>query len=179
MRRNALIAALLALSGGPAAAAAERTDDIAIGAAFLQTCVQSAPDHDAIKRGVEANPQWAPIAAPAELGLKPQGQNSSVTTWKQVIDGHEVLLVLIDDPESKSAKHNCAFVIRDERQAMWYFRSVADHLKQYGMKLSQQDIPHWRFYKGKFANGQPGQVEMRSRSAGLPGRDVLHLAVAY
>jgi hypothetical protein len=116
---------------------------------------------------------------PAELGLKPKARTATVAAWRQTIDGRDVLLVLIEDQSSKALKHNCAFVIRDERPAMWYFRSVSDHLKQFGMKLNQQDIPHWRFHKGKFANGQRGEVELRSRSAALPGKDVLHLAIAY
>lgn len=172
-----LLAATLLLA--TPAMAEKPVDDVAVGAAFLKTCVAPAPDHAAIQAGIAADPAWTSIPVPAELTLKPAGAAAVVSTWRQTIDGHEVLLVVTEDSANKSLKHNCAFVIRDTRQAMWYFRSVSDHLKQYGMKLNQQDIPHWRFHKGKFANGQPGQVELRSRSAGLPGKDVLHLAVAY
>ena len=172
-------AAVLAVFAAGPTFAAKPADDAAIGAAFLRTCIQPAPDHGAIKAGIAADAGWDSIPVPAELTLKPSGADATLSTWRQAIDGHEVLLVLIENPKSKGLKHNCAFVIRDERSAMWYFRSVSDNLKKYGMKLNQQDIPHWRLHKGKFANGQPGQVELRSRSEGLPGKDVLHLAVAY
>jgi hypothetical protein len=159
--------------------AAKPVDDAVIGAAFIETCVRPAPDDAALKAAIAGNPKWVSVEVPAELGLKPKARTATVAAWRQTIDGRDVLLVLIEDQSSKALKHNCAFVIRDERPAMWYFRSVSDHLKQFGMKLNQQDIPHWRFHKGKFANGQRGEVELRSRSAALPGKDVLHLAIAY
>jgi hypothetical protein len=171
-------AALVGLLSSPTAAA-KKVDDVAIGAAFIDTCVRLAPDAAAIRAAIEANPQWVKTVVPADFGLKPKAEITRIDGWQRTIEGHEILLVLIDDDNSKGLKHNCAFVLHDERQAMWYFRSVSDPLKQFGMKLKQQDIPHWRFHKGKFANGQPGEVEIRSRSAALPGKDVLHLAIAY
>ena len=174
---SALLATSVLLAAAPASA--KKVDDVLIGAAFLDTCVRLAPDAAAIRAGIEANSNWVKTSVPADFGLKPKATVTRMEGWRQTIDGREVLLVLIDDEASAGLKHNCAFVVRDERPAMWYFRSVSDHLKEYGMKLNAQDIPHWRFHKGKFANGQKGQVELRSRSAALPGKDVLHLAVAY
>jgi len=173
-----LLAAVL-IHGVPAMAADKKVDDVAIGAAFIDTCVRPAPDDAAIRSGIASNPSWISSDVPSDFGLRPKATTSRVEAWRQTIDGHEILLVLITDPDSKGLKHNCAFVFHDERPAMWYFRSVSDPLKGFGLKPNQQDIPHWRFLKGKFANGQPGQVELRSKSAALPGKDVLHLAVAY
>jgi len=170
-------AAVLLAAGS--AAGAKPTDDVAIGAAFIDTCVRQAPDSAAIRASVEANAQWTKTALPADFGLKPKGSPAAINVWRQTIEGREVLLALIESPQSKGLKHNCAFVTRDERPAMWYFRSVSDQLKAFGMKLNQQDMPHWRYHKGKFANGQRGEVELRSRSAALPGKDVLHLVIAY
>jgi hypothetical protein len=171
-------AAMIGLISAPAAGA-KKVDDVEIGAAFVETCVRPAPDAAATRAAIEANPQWARTEVPADFGLKPEAGNAHVDGWRRTIGGDEILLVLIDDTQSSGLKHNCAFVFHDERQAMWFFRSASDPLKQFGMKLNQQNIPHWRFHKGKFANGQRGEVELRSRSAALPGKDVIHLAIAY
>jgi hypothetical protein len=179
MPMKGVLAAAAAFGIAASAHAAKPTDDVAIGAAFLDTCVRHAPDEAAIRAGIAADSQWSKTEVPPKFGLTPKAASAHVDAWSRTIDGHEVLLVLIDDEQSKGLKHNCAFVIRDERPAMWYFRSVSDHLKDYGMKLNRQNIPHWRFHQGKFANGQRGEVELRSRSAALPGKDVLHLAIAY
>ena len=160
-------------------AAAKPTDDALIGAAFIDTCVRKAPDSAAIRAGIEADRLWVKTQVPADFRLKPKAKAPVIDAWNRTIDGREVLLVLIAEPQSKGLQNNCAFVVRDERSAMWYFRSVSDHLKAFGMKLNQQDIPHWRYHKGKFANGQKGEVELRSKSAALPGKNILHLAIAY
>ena len=177
MRNIALLTTVAALFS--AQVSAKPTDDAAIGAAFIDTCVRKAPDSAAIRAGIEAEPRWVKTQVPAEFGLKPKAKAPVMDAWSQTIDGREVLLVLIAEPQSKGLQNNCAFVVRDERSAMWYFRSVSDHLKEFGMKLNQQDIPHWRYHKGKFANGQKGEVELRSKSAALPGKNILHLAIAY
>jgi hypothetical protein len=176
--RNWLLAAS-AIFLLPVPAAAKPTDDVAIGTAFIDTCVRKAPDGGAIRTGIDADPLWVKTDLPSDFGLKPKAKAPVITAWKRMIDGKEVLLVLLSEPQSKGLQNNCAFVVRDERSAMWYFRSVSDQLKAYGMKLNQQDIPHWRYHKGKFANGQKGEVELRSKSAALPGKDILHLAIAY
>lgn len=178
----ALTAAAAAISFSSVAFSADgqkKVDDVAIGAAFISTCVKLAPDDGAIRSAIQADPNWKAVPVPAGFGLQPGSSQALVDTWSQTIDGHDVLLALITDPSGKGLQHNCAFVVRDDRQAMWYFRSVSDNLKQYGMKLRQQNIPHWRFHQGKFGNGQRGEVELRSRSAALPGKDVLHLVIAY
>lgn len=177
MRSLGLLAAAAALL--PAQVSAKPTDDALIGAAFIDTCVRKAPDSAAIRAGIEADPLWVKTPVPAEFGLKPKAKAPVIDAWARTVDGKEVLLVLISEPKSKGLQNNCAFVVRDERSAMWYFRSVSDHLKEFGMKLNQQDIPHWRYHKGKFANGQRGEVELRSKSAALPGKDILHLAIAF
>ncbi len=176
--KSVLTIALLSAATS-SALAAKPVDDVVIGAAFIDSCVRPAPDAAAIRAGIAANPAWVAAPVPADFGLKKKGANAQLDGWKQTIDGREVMLVLIEEPASKGLKHNCAFVLRDDRSAMWYFRSVSDRLKAFGMKLNQQDIPHWRYHKGKFANGQKGEVELRSKSAALPGKDVLHLAIAY
>ena len=178
MRKLVVAGAAVALAAG-SAVAGKPVDDASIGTAFIETCVRPAPDAAATRASVEANALWVKTALPADFGLKPKGSPAAIAAWRQTIDGRDVLLALIESPQSKGLKHNCAFVIRDERSAMWYFRSVSDQLKAFGMKLNEQDIPHWRYHKGKFANGQKGEVELRSKSAALPGKNILHIAIAY
>ena len=161
------------------AAAAKKVDDVEIGGAFIETCVRPAPDRAAVRAGIAADPAWVQVPLPAGFGLVEDAEPTRMESWARTIDGREVLLVLIEDDDSKGLKTNCAFVIRDERSAMWYFRSVSDKLKTFGLKLKEQDIPHFRVHRGKFSNGARGEVVLRSKSAALPGKDVLHLAIAF
>jgi hypothetical protein len=158
---------------------AKPVDDVKVGAAFIDTCVRLAPDSAAIRNNITKGSQWIATPVPADLGLGKSANSSQLSTWRQNIDGHDILLVLIDDASGSKFKRTCAFVVRDERPAMWYFRSVSDQVKPFGMKLKQQDIPHWRSHKGKFADGTSGLMDMRSRSAALPGKDILHLVISY
>jgi hypothetical protein len=157
----------------------KKVDDVEIGAAFIDTCVRPAPSRQAVRAAIAAQRSWAPAPLPSDFGLVKGAAPSRIDSWTRTIDGREVLLVLIENDASKGLKTNCAFVLRDHRTAMWYFRSVSDKLKAFGLKLKEQDIPHYRIHRGTFANGQKGEVELRSRSAGLSGKDVLHLAIAF
>lgn len=163
----------------PAASWAKKANDVEIGAAFLDTCVAPAPDRAAVRAKIAADPGWVPTPFPSDFRFTKGTVPSRKDSWTRTIDGHEVLLVLVEDDLSKGLKTDCAFVIRDERSAMWYFRSVSDKLKAFGLKLNEQDIPHYRLHKGKFANGRRGEAILRSRSAALPGKDLLHLAIAF
>lgn len=158
---------------------AKKQDDVEIGAAFIDTCVGPAPDLAAVRAKIAANPAWVATPFPSDFGLAKKSRPARKEAWKRTIDGLDVLLVLLEDDPSVVLKTSCAFVIRDERSAMWYFRSVSDKLKAFGLKLKEQDIPHYRLHRGKFANGQRGEVNLRSRSAALPGKDVLHLEIAF
>ena len=173
------ISAVAASALAAAPASAKKVDDVAIGAAFLDTCVRPAPDRAAIRQKIAADGAWSAVPVPAEFGLVAGAKSAKVETWARTIDGHEVLLAMIEDDLGKGLKTNCAFVIRDERQAMWYFRSVSDHLKDFGLKLKEQDIPHFRVHRGKLAGGAKAEAVLRSKSAALPGKDVLHLAIAF
>lgn len=173
------LAALLVagLAGGPAWA--KKQYDVEIGAAFLETCVRPAPDSAAIRAAIAADPTWVSTPFPSDFGFAKKARPARKDAWIRTIDGHEVLLVLLEDDPSVVLKSSCAFVVRDDRSVMWYFRSVSDKLRNFGLSLKEQDIPHYRFHRGKFANGRRGEVIMRSKSAALPGKDVLHLEIAF
>jgi hypothetical protein len=175
----AAVAAPTALPAQGTPAKVKKVDDVEIGAAFIDTCVRPAPSREAVRAAIAAQGSWTPAPLPSDFGLVKGAAPSRIDSWTRTIDGRDVLLVLIEDDASKGLKTNCAFVLRDRREAMWYFRSVSDKLKAFGLKLKEQDIPHYRIHRGKFANGQPGTVELRSRSAGLSGKDVIHLAIAF
>lgn len=158
---------------------AKKQDDVEIGAAFIDTCVRPAPDSAAVRAAIVANSAWVSTPFPSDFGLAKKARPARKEAWTRTIDGHDVLLVLLEDDPSVELKTSCAFVIRDERSAMWYFRSVSDKLKAFGLKLKEQDIPHYRLHRGKFANGRRGEVNLRSKSAALPGKDLLHLEIAF
>jgi hypothetical protein len=158
---------------------AKKQDDVEIGAAFIDTCVSPAPDRAAVRARIAAEPAWVSTPFPSDFGFAKKSRPAGKTAWTRTIDGHEVLLVLLEDDPSVELKNSCAFIVRDERSAMWYFRSVSDKLKAFGLKLKEQDIPHYRLHRGKFANGQRGEAILRSKSAALPGKDLLHLEIAF
>jgi hypothetical protein len=177
-----LALAVMAIGGAALAcetASAKKVNDVEIGAAFIDTCVAPAPERAAIRAKIAADPAWVSSPFPSDFQFTKGTEPTRKESWTRTIDGREILLVLIEDDLSKGLKTNCAFVIRDERSAMWYFRSVSDKLKAFGLKLSDQDIPHYRLHRGKFAKGGRGEVLLRSKSGALPGKDLLHLAIAF
>jgi hypothetical protein len=174
LARLALIATLVASS-----ALAAKDGDSIIGPTFVKTCIKPAPDHAAVKAGVAADGGWASVPVPENFRVRGNWQDSDMAAWSRVLDGRNILLVTISAPNSGGLTHNCIFLIEDKRSLSDYMPGFTAALQSLGLKLSRTDSNNHSFYAGKLAGGQPVQIDLHGKSASLPGKRALHMAIAY
>lgn len=175
---RARLAFLLAgLAVSPALSA--KDGDAVIGPAFVKTCVAPAPDHAAIKSAVIADDAWVPVPVPENFRVRGNWQDSDMAAWSRNLDGRNVLLVTISAPNSGGLTHNCIFLIEDSRPLKDYMAAFTAALQPLGAKLARTDSNNHSFYSGKLAAGGSVQIDLHGKSASLPGKRALHMAVAY
>jgi hypothetical protein len=173
----ALLPLTAALATTPTLAA--KDGDSVIGPAFVKTCVSPAPDHAAVKAGVAGDGGWASVPVPENFRVRGNWQDSDMAAFSRVLDGRNVLLVTISAPNSGGLTHNCIFLIEDKRSLSDYMPGFTSALQSLGLKLSRSDSNNHSFYAGKLAGGQPVQIDLHGKSASLPGKRALHMAIAY
>lgn len=179
MKRPTLASLILLATLVTAPVLAAKDGDAVIGPAFVKTCVAPAPDHASIKAAVAADAAWVSVPVPENFRVRGNWQDSDMAAWSRNFDGRNVLLVTISAPNSGGLTHNCIFLIEDNRPLKDYMPAFTAALQPLGLKLARTDSNNHSFYSGKLAGGGAVQIDLHGKSASLPGKRALHMAIAY
>jgi hypothetical protein len=184
--------------GGPAALAAiaflaqaapaqKPTADPAIVPLFEEACLKgglSLADREAAM----ASGGWEAIPAEGlKLKLLERNPNNidfakpeTVRQWKRSVGGRDVRALLATYRGKGAFPVACALLVPDVDYSWPYWDAFGDVLKPLGIKGKETDLPHYRAYGGKLADGRRARASIDSRSAVEPGtRKLMHMLIAY
>lgn len=186
MIRWALV--LAAALASPAAAAI--ADDTAMVPLFVQACTAGAPTAEAIEARMNADGAWQRLTdtdlAADEFGtvrsMQPIGdfkKPAGYTQWRRTVDGKEVRVVLASFAGKGRYKTLCALLVPDVKNMFPYLDGFDDAMKAAGLKGKSTDLPHYREYSGKLADGRKARGDIFSRTRVLQPGDNMHMYIAF
>jgi hypothetical protein len=104
----------------------------------------------------------------------------TVRQWKRSIGGKEVRAVLATFRTKGAYPVLCGLLVPDVRFSWPYWDAFEAELKPLGVKAKETDLPHYRGYGGKLADGRRSRANIFSRSQVLPGaKNMMHLFIAF
>lgn len=149
------------LSGGLSLAARE--------AAMASNGWETIPADGLKLKLLEANPNNIDFAKP-----------ETVRQWKRSVGGKEVRTVLATFRGKGAYPVACVLLVPEIQYSWPYWDAFGDVLKPLGVKAKETDLPHYRGYSGKLADGRKARASIMSRSAIEPGsKKLMHLLIAY
>lgn len=178
-------AVFLALA--PAAAAIE--DDRVMVPLFAQACASGTPSAEAIEARMNADAAWQRLTD-ADLEIEEFGTVKSMqpigdfkkpagyTQWRRSVDGKEVRVVLATFDGKGRYKTLCALLVPEVKNMFPYLDAFDDAMKAAGLKGKSTDLPHYREYSGKLADGRKARGDIFSRTRVWPG-DNMHMYLAF
>ena len=170
-----------------AALAQKPTADPAIVPLFEEACLTGGLTLAAREAAMESG-GWEKV--PAD-GLKPKlfdpnpmngdfAKPETVRQWKRSVGGREVRALLATYRAKGAYPVACALLVPDVQYSWPYWDAFGDLLKPLGIKGKETDLPHYRAYSGKLADGRKARANISSRSAVDPeSRKLMHLLIAY
>lgn len=170
-----------------AALAQKPTADAAIVPLFEEACLKGGLSL-AAREAAMASGGWE--AMPAEgLKLKLLESNpnnidfakpETVRQWKRNVGGKEVRAVLAIFRGKGAYPVACILLVPEVQYSWPYWDAFGDVLKPLGVKAKETDLPHYRAYSGKLADGRKARANIMSRSAVEPGtKKLMHLLIAF
>ena len=170
-----------------AAPAQQPTAEPAMVPLFEEACIKGGLTL-AAREAAMASGGWE--AMPAEgLKLKLLDRNpnnidfakpDSIRQWKRSVDGKQVRAVIATYQGKGAYPVACVLLVPDVQYAWPYWDAFGDLLKPLGIKGKETDLPHYRGYSGKLADGRKARASINSRSAVEPGsKKLMHLLIAY
>jgi hypothetical protein len=142
----------------------------------------------AAREAAMASGGWEAIPADG-LKLKPLEPNpmngdfakpETVRQWKRSVGGGEVRAVLATFRAKGTYPVACVLLVPDVQNSWPYWDSFGDVLKPLGVKAKETDLPHYRGYSGRLADGRKARANIMSRSAIEPGsKRLMHLLIAF
>lgn len=187
MRIAGLAAMAVAACLAQAAPAQPPTADPGIVPLFEEACVKGGLSL-AAREAAMASGGWE--AMPAE-GLKPKlldrnpnnydfAKPETVRQWKRSVDGKEVRTLLATYRGKGAYPVACALLVPDVQYSWPYWEAFGALLKPLGIKGKETDLPHYRGYSGKLADGRKARASINSRSAVEPAsKKLMHLLIAF
>lgn len=179
-------ASALASIAAPALAAPPVADP-AIVPLFEETCLKGGLSAEARQAALAAG-GWEAIPADT-LKLKflePNPLNrdfakpESVRQWKRSVGGREVRAVLATFRTKGVYPTVCALLVPDVKNSWPYWDALGAVLRPLGVKANDTDIPHYRAYGGKLADGRRARANISSKSAVVPdAKTMMHLFIAF
>lgn len=183
--RLAVMAVIAGLT--QAALAQQPTADPAVVPLFEEACLKGGPGL-AAREAAMASGGWEAMPADGlKLKLLDRNPNNidfakpeTVRQWKRSVGGKEVRTVLATYRGKGRYPVACVLLVPDVQYAWPYWDAFGDLLKPLGIKGKETDLPHYRGYSGKLADGRRARASINSRSAVEPGsRKLMHLLVAF
>lgn len=187
MRSGRLGAAAVTACLATAAPAQKPTADPAILPLFDEACVKGGLTLAAREAAMAAG-GWEAIPADGlKLKLLDRNPNNidfakpeTVRQWKRSVGGKEVRTVLATYRGKGAYPVACALLVPDVQYSWPYWDAFGDLLKPLGIKAKETDLPHYRGYSGKLADGRKARASIDSRSAVEPdSKKLMHLLVAF
>jgi hypothetical protein len=183
------IVAALAAGAAPPAAAAIAEDTVMV-PLFVQACATGAPSAEAITARMNADSAWTRLTdadlAADEFGtvksMQPIGdfkKPAGYTQWRRTVDGKEVRVVLASFGGKGRYKTLCALLVPDVKNMFPYLDGFDDAMKAVGLKGKSTDLPHYREYSGKLADGRKARGDIFSRTRVLQPGDNMHMYLAF
>ena len=180
------LALALTLSAAPAFAEAPEADP-AIVSLFEETCLKGEPSLAGREAALAAGGWSGGGAGEAKLKfLEPNPMNGdfakpqSVRLWTKTVGGRAVRALLATYKARGFYETACVLVVADVKSSWPYWDALGDALKPLGVKAKETDLPHFRAYGGKLADGRKARATISSRSAILPGeKGLMHMFIAY
>ncbi|HEX8624941.1 MAG TPA: hypothetical protein VF782_07660 [Allosphingosinicella sp.] len=188
-RMNAILAAAaVVLASSPAISATEK--DSSMVPLFTQACAAGTPSAEAIEARMNADAAWRRLTdtdlAVDEFGtvksMQPIGdfkKPAGYTQWRRTVDGKEVRVVLARFEGKGRYKTLCALLVPDVRNMFPYLDGFDDAMKAVGLKGKSTDLPHYREYSGKLADGRKARGDIFSRTRVLEPGDNMHMYIAF
>jgi hypothetical protein len=188
-RLNAILAAAaVVLASSPAASAIE--DDTSMVPLFVQACAGGTPSVEGIEARMNADAAWQRLTdtdlAVDEFGtvrsMQPIGdfkKPAGYTQWRRTVDGREVRVVLARFDGKGRYKTLCALLVPGVRNMFPYLDGFDDAMKALGLKGKSTDLPHYREYSGKLADGRKARGDIFSRTRVLEPGDNMHMYIAF
>ncbi|HEX6375177.1 MAG TPA: hypothetical protein VFZ91_05610 [Allosphingosinicella sp.] len=169
------------------ALAEKPTADPAIVPLFEEACLNGGLSLAAREAAMAAS-GWETM--PAEgLKLKPLEPNpmngdfakpETVRQWRRSVGGREVRAVLATFRTKGAYPTACILLVPDVQYSWPYWDAFGHVLKPLGVKAKETDLPHYRAYSGKLADGRKARANIMSRSAVEPGsKKLMHLLIAF
>lgn len=188
LNARAVLAVALAAAGGPAAAAI--ADDEVMVPLFVQACASGTPGAEAIEARMNADPAWQRLSdtdlAVDEFGtvksMQPIGdfkKPAGYRQWRRTVDGKEVRIVLASFEGKGRYKTLCALLVPDVKNMFPYLDGFDDAMKAVGLKGKSTDLPHYREYSGKLADGRKARGDIFSRTPVMKPGDNMHMYIAF
>lgn len=104
----------------------------------------------------------------------------AVRQWTGSVDGAPARIVLAEFDAKQRYPHLCALVMEDVRNAMPYHDELKSAFKEFGIGGKSVDLAHYFEYAGKVGSDKhPVRGEIFSRSLATPGKQTMHVYVAY
>lgn len=182
------VAGLAAMAASPAAAAI--ADDNVMVPLFVQACATGSPSAGSIEARMNSDSAWTRLTdtdlAADEFGtvksMQPIGdfkKPAGYTQWRRSVDGKEVRVVLASFAGKGRYKTLCALLVPDVKNMFPYLDGFDDAMKAVGLKGKSTDLPHYREYSGKLADGRKARGDIFSRTRVLQPGDNMHMYIAF
>lgn len=171
----------------PSALAAPPEADAAIVPLFEEACLSGGLNL-AAREAAMASGGWEAVPADGlKLKLLERNRNNidfakpeTVRQWKRSVGGREVRTMLATFRGKGAYPIACAVLVPDVQYSWPYWEAFGDLLKPLGIKAKETDLPHYRGYGGKLADGRRARASIDSRSAVEPAsKKLMHLLVAF
>ena len=183
-----LAAAFAAVALGPAGAAIP--DDTAMVPLFVQACATGAPSAESIEARMNSDGAWTRLTdtdlAVDEFGtvksMQPIGdfkKPAGYTQWRRTVDGKEVRVVLASFAGKGRYKNLCALLVPGTKNMFPYLDGFDKAMKAVGLKGKSTDLPHYREYSGKLADGRKARGDIFSRTRVLQPGNNMHMYIAF
>lgn len=105
---------------------------------------------------------------------------AAVRHWTGIVDGAAARIVLANFDAKQRYPHLCALIMEDVRNAMPYHDELKSAFKEFGIGGKSVDLVHYFEYAGKVGSDKhPVRGEIFSRSLATPGKQIMHIYVAY
>ena len=191
MIRRALIIAVLAAGGfASASAVAAIENDTVMVPLFVQACATGTPSAEAIEARMNAASAWQRLTdtdlAVDEFGtvksMQPIGdfkKPAGYKQWRRTVDGKEVRVVLAAFEGKGRYKNLCALLVPDVKNVFPYLDGFDEAMKAIGLKGKSTDLPHYREYSGRLADGRKARGDIFSRTRVLQPGDHMHMYLAF
>lgn len=183
-----LAAAAVVLASSPAASAI--AEDSMMVPLFAQACAADAPSAEAIEARMSSDGAWQRLTdtdlAVEEFGtvrsMQPIGdfkKPAGYAQWRRTVDGKEVRVVLARFEGKGRYKTLCALLVPDVKNMFPYLDSFDEAMKTLGLKGKSTDLPHYREYSGKLADGRKARGDIFSRTRVLEPGHNMHMYIAF